>query len=327
MGQDAATGKTTAYPHQPSDKLVKGTFGNPANAAVFFQSYLEPTAAANVFWDSLRLENTSFVDEGLKGFESDLLFSAKTTSGEGLLYLLFEHQSSEDHWMSLRLLNYMVRIWERKSKTRPAPAKLSPILPVVLTQSAEPWKNTEGFQSLFSQEGALWNLLKRFTPEFSYRLVELRTLRFEEIKGTPAGILALRALKASAGKEWLSDPVWDEELLAQLSSRELEQWLRYIYSRDVGRLEFKCRVGKLRNFFLREGTMTLEQQIREEGKHEGHLEGKREALLTVLGTRFGALSSGLKGRVESISDAAVLDRLFVEALGSGSLAEFEALIR
>lgn len=73
--------------------------------------------------------------------------------------------------------------------------------------------------------------------------------------------------------------------------------------------------------------MTLEQQICEEGKHEGKLEGKREALVTALGTCFGQTNPGLTGQIEEIADTSVLDRLFVEVVGSASVGGFEALMR
>ncbi len=308
--------------HQPSDKLVKATFADPVNAAGFFQAHLEPTVASKVDWRSLRLENTSFIDAQMVGSESDLLFSARTSAGEALLYLLFEHQSREDPWMALRLLRYMVRVWERTAHQKSASACLPLILPIVLTQGGAPWKKPARFHSLFSEGGSVWGAAKAFTPDFCFQLVQLRELGFGEIGGTPGGILTLRALKASSSGDLLSESVWDEQLMTRLSPEALQRLLRYIYSGEVDKADFRRKVQRVRDFTLHQTTMTLEQQFREEGKLEGKLEGKREALLTALESRFGALPEGLKEEVQKSTAGASLDRLFLEALGCASLEEF-----
>ena len=308
--------------HQPSDKLVKAIFADPANAAGFFHAHLEAALASRVDWNSLRLESSSFIDAQMAASESDLLFSANASEGEALLYLLFEHQSREDPWMSLRLLRYMVRVWERKSEQKSCSAGLPPILPVVLTQSAHSWKRAARFHSLFSEAGPVWEAAKAFTPDFCFRLVQLRELDFGEIQGTPSGILTLRALKAWSSGELLSDSVWDEELMSQLPADALQRLLRYVYSGEVDKADFRRKVRRIRDFKLHDTTMTLEQQFREEGKLEGKLEGKREALLTTLESRFGALPQGLTAEVQKNTDPASLDQLFLQSLVCGSLEEF-----
>ena len=308
--------------HQPSDKLVKSTFTDPSNAAGFFEAHLEPLVAAEVDWGSLQLENSSFIDEEMVGSESDLLFSAKTRAGKALLYLLFEHQSREDPWMGLRLLRYMVRIWERAARLQRASAMLSPILPVVLTQGGDSWKKPARFHSLFSEGDKIWEAAKAFTPDFRFRLVQLRELGFGEIRGTPGGILTLRALKASGSGELLSEAVWDEGLMSRLSPEALQRLLRYIYSGEIDKTDFRRKVREVRDFNLHQTTMTLEQQFREEGKLEGKLEGKRDALLTALRSRFGILPPGLREEIQKNAASACLDRLFLEALSCSSLEEF-----
>ena len=308
--------------HQPSDKLVKSTFADPLNAAGFFEAHLEPSVAAQIDWRSLRLENTSFIDEELVGSESDLLFTAQARFGEAFLYLLFEHQSREDPLMALRLLRYMVRVWGRKPQTRRASTRLVPILPVVLTQCVDSWKRPARFHSLFDESGKVWAAANAFTPDFRFKLVQLRELGFDEIRGTPGGILTLRALKASSSGELLSGAVWDEALMTRLSPEALQRLLRYIYAGEVDKADFRRKVQAVRDFNLHQTTMTLEQQFREEGK----LEGKLEALLTALESRFGALPQSLKEDILKTTEAASLDRLFLEALGCSSLEEFRRAV-
>ncbi len=134
--------------------------------------------------------------------------------------------------------------------------------------------------------------------------------------------MTLRALKSSNCGALLSEAVWDEELMTQLPPEALQRLLRYIYSGEVDKADFRRKVQKVHDFNLHQTTMTLEQQFREEGKLEGKLEGKREALLTALESRFGAIPPGLRKEIQKSTVTASLDYLFLQALGCSSLEEF-----
>ena len=125
--------------HQPHDKLFKQGFGDPVNAAGFLRHQFPDALAREIDWDRLALRPGSFVDSHFRKHESDLLFSTQFKDRECLLYLLFEHQLAEDPLIALRLLRYMVRIWEGCVKINPG-AALPVILPVVLAQNEKAWK-------------------------------------------------------------------------------------------------------------------------------------------------------------------------------------------
>ena len=81
-----------------------------------------------------------------------------------LVYLLFEHQSTAEPKMALRLLSYMVSIWERfadEHKASPLPL----IVPAVLSQVVGGWKAATRFSGLFSPN--LGPLADAVLPDFS----------------------------------------------------------------------------------------------------------------------------------------------------------------
>ncbi len=84
----------------------------PGNAAAFLKEELAPAVVDSIDWDQLVLQPGSFIDSQFRQHESDLLFSAPWRDGRCFVYLLFEHQVAEDPQIALRLLRYMVRIWE-----------------------------------------------------------------------------------------------------------------------------------------------------------------------------------------------------------------------
>jgi len=120
--------------HQPHDKLVKSTFSDPDNARAFLEGHLPRKLSRRIDWTSLTLVSGSFIDPEFAATSSDLLFTAKIDGQPAFLYILFEHQNQEDPLIGLRLLTYMVRIWNDYLRTNPGATKLPPILPLVLAQ-------------------------------------------------------------------------------------------------------------------------------------------------------------------------------------------------
>ncbi len=155
----------------PNDAFFKDVFSQPEYAVAFFQDHLPAALAAKVDWPSLNVLPSSFVKSSLQQIHSDLLFSVKISGQESLLYLLFEHQSSVDPAMSLRLLGYMTEILTRHHETHGFP--LPAVLPFVLHQGPKPWQVSTAFEDLFDlPEEAAGDLLP-FLPKFRHALLDL----------------------------------------------------------------------------------------------------------------------------------------------------------
>ncbi len=320
--------------HHPNDKLLKATFSNPDNARGFFENYLPEQIARAVDWSSLRLESSTFVDPQFAASESDLLFSLKLADSDAFVYLLFEHQSSEDPRMALRLLSYILRIWERFAKAHPAPAKLPAILPIVLAQGRRPWKTTPRLEDLIDLPAELAEIIRPWQPTLMYRLLELVRIPYEELAGTPEGIMTLRALKAEPLDELLSDALWEESLLFAISDSALARMLRYILHADLNVSLLKERIKTIRSKPLQTTTMTLADQLRQEGKTEGKLEGKleglsegqllafRRAVQRALEIRHGSCPEGIREALDAIAESRRLEQLLESAICSESLEAF-----
>ena len=320
--------------HHPNDKLLKATFSNPDNARGFFQNYLPEQISNAVDWNSLRLESSTFVDPQFAASESDLLFSLKLAQADVFLYLLFEHQSSEDPRMALRLLSYILRIWERFAAMHPTPAKLPAILPIVLAQGKRPWKTAPRLEDLISLPAEIADMIRPWQPTLVYRLLELVRIPYEELAGTPEGILTLRALKAEPLDDLLSDALWEESLLFAISDSALERILRYILNAELNVSLLRQRIKTIRSKPLQSKTMTLADQLRLEGKKEGKTEGKKEglsegqlrafrtAVQRNLEIMHGSCPEGIREALGSIKDPKRLEQLLESAIRSDSLEAF-----
>ena len=307
--------------HHPNDKLLKATFSIPENARGFFRNHLPPNLAKIIDWNSLTLEPSTFIDPQFTSSESDLLFKIRLQGTEAFIYLLFEHQSSEDPRMALRLLSYILRIWERFAKSHPSPAKLPAVLPVVIAQCKRPWKTGQRLQELIDLPDGCADLLLPWQPALTYQLLELVRIRYEDIAGTAEGILTLRALKAEPMEELLGDELWDESLLLAISERALEQLLRYVLNADLLVPALRERIRKIHVQPLRNTTMTLAERLKEEGKEEG-VRALRTSVLRALEIRFGGYPEGIREAVEANNQISALERLIEAAIRSNSIEEF-----
>ncbi|PRD14458.1 Rpn family recombination-promoting nuclease/putative transposase [Pantoea coffeiphila] len=102
--------RTTSVPH---DAVFKTFLSHPDTARDFIALHLPEQIYALCDLSTLKLESGSFVEENLRAFYSDVLYSVKTTSGEGYIHILIEHQSSPDRHMAFRLMRYAIAAMQR----------------------------------------------------------------------------------------------------------------------------------------------------------------------------------------------------------------------
>jgi len=75
-------------------------------------------------------------------------------------------------------------------------------------------------------------------------------------------------VKADVSGELLGEDVWDDALLEKVSRNAFELVLRYLLSRDIDMTTFRRKVETIQQDEVRKTTMTLAEQIREEGRQQ-----------------------------------------------------------
>jgi predicted transposase/invertase (TIGR01784 family) len=303
--------------HQPNDKLFKQVFSDPETAAGFLSEYLPGPIAAAVDWSSLKPEAGSFIDSNFRLHESDLLFRAPLSGRDAFFYCLFEHQTREDPAIALRLLRYMCRIWEKQVEHHPG-KPLPIILPVVLAQNDRAWKTPAAFSALFDLPDSLADDLRPFLPDFLFRLIQLAEIPFESIRGTPAGIMVLRVMKAERIDALLDAPVWDEAILTQIPEAVFEMLLRFIMNADIDTGAVERNVTQIQSPQLKQTAMTYAQKLHQEGR----LQALRDNVVEALEIRFGDVPQGLNEEIQAIDDKAKLHQLLRGAIQCESIEAF-----
>ncbi len=311
----------------PHDALFKATFSQLRHARPMLQHELPPELAKAARWKTLALVPGSFVDEELKDSHSDLLFSVEMRSRTALLYVLFEHQSTVDPWMPLRLLEYMLRIWRAHLADHPKARSLPPIVPIVLHHSEHGWTASTTFEGLFEVDEAVAADLSPFLPRFRFVLDDVSRATDDELRAravTALGKLVLGCFRhARRMPEMAGDPDrWEATLLdvaaAPHGVHALGVVLRYMFN-----VSNSPDTDQLLNFFARarepaimEEIVTLTEHLIEKGRSKQ----RAETLLMQLRAKFGKVPAPISARVKA-ADAGTLDRWLKRFAHASTLGE------
>ena len=96
---------TTSTPH---DAVFKSFLRHPDTARDFIDIHLPAPLRKLCDLTTLKLEPNSFIDDDLRQYYSDLLWSVKTQEGVGYIYVVIEHQSKPEELMAFRMMRYSI---------------------------------------------------------------------------------------------------------------------------------------------------------------------------------------------------------------------------
>ena len=284
---------------QRHDELFRLVFSNTKEAAALLRARLPAALSRRFRWSTLRQIPGAFVNQGLRGLVTDLLFEVRTAAAGGKaarqrLCLLFEHQSRPDRWMALRVIRYCCAIWEAGLTSRPKERFLRPVLPVVFYQGKHRWRYAQELADSFPPEfrGESW------VPRQRYLVLDQTVVAPEQVVGELRG----RVLQLAMMHAFEQAPEEARERCVDLI-RELYwmpvrggvdyagAFMDYILNsgprganRAVGEVVDR-RAPELRGIFMTSG-----DELRREGRRQGRRQGRRE----------GRQEGRLEGRLETI---------------------------
>ncbi|MFO0982508.1 MAG: Rpn family recombination-promoting nuclease/putative transposase [Planctomycetota bacterium] len=156
-------------PHDIHDAIVKKILALPEHMAAELRAVLPREVSELLDFGTLELLSGSYVDERLRETQSDLLFRVLTRDHEPvLIHVLFEHKSTPGPDLLDQVLGYKQRIWVDHRARHPAPAKLPPIIAVVLCHGRSTWSGPLEFCQRYPDTGSV----ARWSPYLlNFRLV------------------------------------------------------------------------------------------------------------------------------------------------------------
>ena len=255
-----------------NDAFFKSVFSEPERAAAFFKSHLPQAIAAEVDWDSLEVVPTSFVKSSLQQVHSDLLFAANFSGRRTLFYLLFEHQSTPDPVLRLRLLGYILEMLQRHHQNHGLP--LPPVLPFVFHQGPEPWHCSTAFEDLFGMPDELAVDLLPFVPQFRHALLDLTRFDPAAQEADLELRMILQLMKLARERQLLRFFEWLAGFVAdQIPDSLLGRMLLYALHADSD-LDTEAIHRSLKTSpELERKVMSVAEKLKAEGRQEGRQEG------------------------------------------------------
>lgn len=92
----------------PHDAIFKQLMAHTDTARDFIDIHLPPDLRTLCDLNTLQLESGNFIEEDLRAYYSDILYSLKIKDKTGYIHVLIEHQSTPDKQMAFRLMRYAV---------------------------------------------------------------------------------------------------------------------------------------------------------------------------------------------------------------------------
>ncbi|MGR8820943.1 Rpn family recombination-promoting nuclease/putative transposase [Klebsiella variicola subsp. variicola] len=283
----------------PHDGLFKTFLTHTDTARDFLALRLPAELLQLCDLTTLQLESGSFIEENLRTYFADVLYSLKTTEGEGYIYTLIEHQSSPDRPMAFRLMRYSIAAMQKHLDA--GHEQLPLVIPLLFSHGrGSPWPWTLNWTELFASPETARKL---YTGDFP--LIDVGAIDDDEIMKHRRMALLELMLKHAQTRDLaeltehlvtllIAGYTTDEQLVT------LMNWM--LQTGDTARPEAFLQELARRSPQHEEILMTiaqrLEQKAREEGIQlgeqrgieKGRSEGEREATLRIARTM---LQSGI----------------------------------
>jgi len=176
----------------PHDALFRALVADPGRAQALLRDHLPVGIAKRLADKPPKIVEGTFVDETLRGSQSDLLMEVETKSGNpAFVHVLVEHKSAPDPGVALQLAGYMIRIWKRHARGRASRLRaLLPIIPMVFHSGTDRWHVPAGLAEMIDGDDPELVVL----PGERYILRQLAEMPPEALSRNPqlqAGLVTL----------------------------------------------------------------------------------------------------------------------------------------
>ena len=263
---------TTPTPH---DATFRQFLTQPEIARDFMELHLPAELQAICDLSTLKLESGSFIEDDLRQYFSDVLYSLKTTAGDGYVHVLIEHQSSPDKHMAFRLIRYAVAAMQRHLEA--GHKKLPLVIPVLFyTGKRSPYPYSTRWLDEFDDPILAGTLYSSAFP-----LVDVTVIPDDEIAGhrSMAALTLLQKHIHQRDLAELVDRLAPILLAGYLSSSQVVSLVHYIVQAgETSDAEAFVRELAQRVPQHGDALMTIAQQLEQKGIEKGIQQGIEQGI-------------------------------------------------
>ena len=217
------------------------------------------------------------------------------------MYVLVEHQSSEDPLMPFRMLRYVVRVWDRYLSDHPEVTRLPAVIPLVVHHNRRPWTSSTQVLDVLDLDPDVTDAVQEHLPRFRFILDDLTRVDEKALRArpvTPPVRVTLLLLKIAPGNPSLADDLqrWAGDLRAVLDRpggvEQFAALLRYIELVGEAPADELQKLVATLGSEAEEAYVTTAEMLRAEGEARGRV----HALVQLLVLKFGSTARVGAGR-------------------------------
>ena len=257
----------------PHDALFKLFLRQPETARDFLAFHLPAPIHALCDMKTLKLESSSFIDDDLRESYSDVLWSVKTTDGDGYIYVVIEHQSTPDAHMAFRLMRYAVAAMQKHLDA--GHQQLPLVVPMLFYHGA---KSPYPYSLCWLDEFANPKLARQLYAA-AFPLVDITVIPDDEIVQHRRMALLELIQKHIRQRDLMGlvEQIVSLLLTGLTNDSQIKTLFNYILrTGDAPRFSEFIRGVAERSPQHKEQLMTIADRLHEAGLQKGRLEGLRE---------------------------------------------------
>ncbi|KYN64338.1 hypothetical protein IU46_003955 [Pantoea agglomerans] len=259
----------------PHDATFRQFLSQLDIARDFMELHLPAELRAICDLSTLKLESGSFVEDDLRQYFSDILYSLKTSNGDGYIHVLVEHQSTPDRHMAFRLMRYAVAAMHRHLEA--GHKQLPLVIPVLFyTGKRSPYPYSTRWLDEFEDPSLAENLYGSTFP-----LVDVTVIPDEEIMGhrSMAALTLLQKHIHQRDIATLTDRLATLLMADYLSSPQVTALIHYLLQAGES-ADSEAFVRELAQRVPQHGDalMTIAQQLEQKGIEKGIQLGEQRGI-------------------------------------------------
>jgi predicted transposase/invertase (TIGR01784 family) len=259
------------------DSAYKFLFANRRIFYEFLVSFVPEPFVREIGPEDLSSMDKSFVSEEMTRRDSDIMYRIRRGNEDIYVVVLVEFQSSPDPAMPIRVLSYVMRLYEELLTNRrrlPFPA----VLPIVLYNGSDPWRVSESVEAVIEQR-----IDSDYIPKFRYLCIVEREIPDEtlfQLNNLVAATVYLEKLKDSRTLRNALDRI--VEMLRGEDILDVDRFAAWAQMVLRPRTDKKLtqRIHSLSE--VKPMLARLAEQLRDEGREEGREIALRDVALRLL---------------------------------------------
>ncbi|MHC9543518.1 MAG: Rpn family recombination-promoting nuclease/putative transposase [Vulcanimicrobiota bacterium] len=168
------------------DRGYRMLLSHPGVVEDLIRSFVSGDFVREIDFGELEPYARSFIAEDYREREADVIWRVKVKERPVYFYILIELQSSADRWMALRMLVYILLLYQDLIVKEKIAEKLPSVFPLLLYRGDAEWKDPASLSDLIEMP---FEAFRPHVPEFSFLLID-------EKRFSKESLLALESIMA-----------------------------------------------------------------------------------------------------------------------------------